>query len=40
MDELAVTHVTMLLFVVIVVDGNVAETDKSCKASRAHISVD
>ena len=26
--------------VVIVVDGNVAETDESSKASRAHISVD
>ena len=35
-----VTHVTKLLFVVIVVDGNVAETDESRKASRAHISVD
>ena len=39
-DELAVTHVTTLLFVVIVVDCNIAETDVSRKASRAHISVD
>ena len=39
-DELAVTHVTTLLFVVIVVDCNIAETDESRKASRAHISVD
>ena len=27
-------------YVVIVVDGDIAETDKSCKASSAHISVD